>query len=59
MPDMAVPMQRLAGTLQKKRRPVTRVDMFLVHQRPKTRVRTQALAHGVRALAWQEFASQL
>jgi len=57
-PAMAAPMQRLAAALTKKR-PRGAVEMFVVHQEPKTPVRTQALLPGVRALAWQDFVGQL
>ena len=55
---MAAPMQRLAAALTKKR-PGAAVQMFVVHQKPKTPTLTQALLPGVRALAWQDFVGQL
>ena len=58
-PAMAAPMQRLAEALKKKRPRGTRVEMFLVHQSPKTPPATQAVAAGVRAWAWQDFVRQL
>ena len=58
-PAMAVPMQRLAEALRKKRPRGTRVEMSLVHQRPTTPAATQAVAGGVRAWAWQDFVRQL
>ncbi len=58
-PAMAAPMRRLAEALSKKRPHGTRVAMFLVHQKPKTPVATEAVAPGVRALPWQEFVRQL
>jgi uncharacterized protein len=54
-PAMALSMQRLAEAVKKKRLKGTAVDMFLVHQQPKTKSLTQAVAPGVRALAWQDF----
>jgi len=54
-PAMAMPMQRLAEAAKKKRLKGTVVDMFLVHQQPKAKSPTQAVAPGVRALAWQDF----
>jgi uncharacterized protein len=58
-PAMAVPMQRLAEALKKKRPPGTKVNLSLVHQNPRTPLSTQAIAPGVRALAWQEFVREL
>lgn len=57
-PAMAMPMQRLAEAVRKKRVAGTVVDMFLVHQQPKANSLTQAVAPGVRALAWQDFLSE-
>jgi predicted AAA+ superfamily ATPase len=54
-PAMAVPMQRLREAVRKKRRKATAVDMFLVHQSPKAGSGTEAVAPGVRALAWRDF----
>jgi uncharacterized protein len=54
-PAMAMPMQRLAEAAKKKRVKGTVVDMFLVHQQPKAKSPTQAVAPGVQALAWQDF----
>lgn len=59
IPAMAAPMRRLAEALTKKRPRGTRVAMFLVHQKPKTPITTEAVAPGVRALPWQEFVRQL
>ncbi len=58
-PAMAAPMQRLAEALKRKRPRGIRVQMFLVHQSPKTPVATQAVAPGVRALAWPDLVRQL
>ena len=58
-PGMAVPMQRLAEALKKKRRRGIRVEMSLVHQSPKIPIATQAVAAGVRAWAWPDFVRQL
>ena len=58
-PAMAALMQRLAAALRNKRSRGTTVEMFLVHQRPKTPVATRAVAPGVQALAWQDFVSRL
>ena len=58
-PAMANPMQRLALALKKKRPQGTAVEMSLVHQSPKARVPTQAVAPGVRALIWQDFVREL
>jgi len=54
-PATALPMQRLAEAVKKKRLRGTVVDMFLVHQQPRVKSSTQAVAPGVRALAWQDF----
>jgi hypothetical protein len=54
-PAMAAPMQRLRGAFTKRRRTKTHVDMFLVHQAPKVRTGSEAVAPGVRAVAWREF----
>jgi len=58
-PAMAAPMQRLAEALRKKRPRGVMVNLSLVHQSPKTRVATQAVSPGVRALAWQDFVAEL
>ena len=54
-PAMAAPMQRLALAMKKKHPKRKTVDMFLVHQAPKSGIRTAAVAPGVRALAWRDF----
>lgn len=59
MPAMAVPMQRLAEALKRKRPRGIRAEMSLVYQSPKTPVPTQAVAPGVRAWAWRDFVRQL
>ena len=59
MPAMALPMQRLAETIKKKRRSGTTVAMFVVHQAPKAGTRTSAIAPGVQALPWQSFLEEL
>ncbi|MCI0354504.1 MAG: DUF4143 domain-containing protein, partial [Acidobacteria bacterium] len=59
MPTMAAPIRRLAGALKEKRGAGTRVDMVLVHQAPKSGVRTPAVAPGVRALPWRDFIEEL
>ena len=56
-PAMAVPMQRLADAMKKKRRAGTAVQMYLVHRQPKAKGLTQAIAPGVRAFVWEEFLS--
>ena len=58
-PAMALPMQRLAEALRKKRPRGTAINMHLVHQSPKNPVATHAVAPGVRAWAWQDFVGQL
>ena len=58
-PAMAVPMQRLAEALKKKRPRGVRVGMSLIYQNPKIPVATQAVAAGVRAWAWRDFVRHL
>jgi len=58
-PAMAVPMQRLAEALRKKRPHRTKVELNLVHQSPKIPAATRAVAPGVQAWAWQDFVDQL
>ena len=58
-PAMAAPMQRLCDAVKRKRRKETAVSMFLVHQAPKARSRTEAVAPGVRALAWRDFLEEV
>lgn len=58
-PAMAIPMQRLAEALQKKRPRGTTSECHLVHQSPKSPAVTRAVAPGVRAWAWQDFVGQL
>jgi hypothetical protein len=58
-PAMAAPMLRLAEALKKKRPRGARVTMSLVHQSSRHPFGSHAVAPGVRALAWQEFVSQL
>lgn len=55
MPHQAVPMQRLAAAMKKRRPKGTAVSKLLVHQAPRSGVRTSAVAPGVRALPWREF----
>jgi uncharacterized protein len=58
-PAMAAPMQRLAEALKKKRPSGTNVKMSLVHQGPKARDVTRAVAPGVQAMVWEDFVSEL
>ena len=58
-PAMALPMQRLAEALRKRRPCDTTVELHLVHQSPKVPAATRAVAPGVRAWAWQDFVRQL
>jgi predicted AAA+ superfamily ATPase len=57
-PAMAVPLQRLAGAMKKKRPKGAAVGMFLVHRQPKGGSPTRAVAPGVQALAWQDFLNE-
>jgi len=54
-PSMAAPMQRLAEAMRRKGPVGTPVDMFLVHQAPRSRFDTEAVAPGVRAIGWREY----
>jgi hypothetical protein len=56
---MAAPMQRLAEALKKPRPPGTTVNLSLIYQSPRTPFATHAVAPGVRALARQDFVSEL
>jgi len=58
-PSMALPMQRLAEALRQKHPRIASVQMSLIHQSPKAGVSTEAVAPGVRALAWQDFVADL
>jgi uncharacterized protein len=58
-PAMAAPMQRLAQALQNKRSTAGGASMLLVHEAPQAGTPTQAVAPGVRALPWQDFAESL
>lgn len=52
-PGMAAPMRRLATAIGAK--PRRRVEMLLVHLRPRAGTSSQAIAPGVRAVAWGDF----
>lgn len=58
-PAMAAPMRRLAEALQAKHTTAGATSMFLVHQAPQAGTPTEAVAPGVRALAWQAFVEAL
>ncbi len=58
-PAMAGPMRRLRDAMKNKRPKGTGVNMFLVHQSPRVKSRTEAVAPGVRALAWKTFVEEL
>jgi predicted AAA+ superfamily ATPase len=58
-PSQALPMQRLAEALRRKRPRGTTIESHLVHQSPKFPAATRAVAPGVRAWAWQDFVRQL
>jgi hypothetical protein len=58
-PDMAAPMRHLAATLHRKRSRGVSIEMFLIHQPPRAGSPTEAIAPGVRAVSWQDFAAQL
>jgi uncharacterized protein len=59
VPAMAASMQRLAETVKKKRPRVSGLNLFLVHQAPRSGSRIKAVAPGVRALPWPDFLSEL
>jgi hypothetical protein len=54
-PDHAVPMQRLANAMQRRRAPKRGVEMFVVHL-PRGGTASTALVPGVRAVSWTDFA---
>lgn len=58
-PAMAAPMRRLQEAVRKKRRSGSGLDLFLVHQPPKTNNGITAVAPGVRALSWRDFLDEL
>lgn len=58
-PAMAASMQRLAEALKRKRQKPVEVGMFLVHREPKGGTRSEAVAPGVRAVAWRKFIENL
>ena len=58
-PAMAAPMRRLRDAARKGRRKAAGVNMVLVHQAPKAGSGTEAVAPGVRALAWRDFLDDL
>lgn len=58
MPAMAAALRRLGAAMKRKRGRAS-VEMVLVHQSPDAGTSTQAVAPGVRALAWQGFVAEL
>jgi hypothetical protein len=54
-PSMAAPMRRLGEAIRATGQAGIPVDMFLVHQGPRSRFDTQAVAPGVRAMGWREY----
>jgi len=59
MPAMAAPMQRLRDAIQGRRRKRTAVRLFLVHEAHGGKSAIEAVAPGVRALAWRDFIEEL
>lgn len=57
-PAMAAALRQLAAAMIGKRGRAS-VEMLLVHQSPEAGTSTQAVAPGVRALAWQRFVAEL
>ena len=55
----ALPMQRLAEALRKKRPRGTKIELHLVHQPPKGPTTTRAVSPGVTAWTFPEFFQQL
>jgi len=49
----------LRDAVKNERRRETGVSMFLVHEAPKVKSGTEAVAPGVRALAWRDFLEEL
>jgi hypothetical protein len=56
-PAMATPMQRLAEAFR-RREPRRKVEMYLVHRPARAAVPSDAIAPGVRALAWRDFVAE-
>ena len=57
-PAMAAALRQLGAAMKGKRGRAS-VEMLLVHQSPDAGTSTQAVAPGVRALAWQRFVAEL
>jgi predicted AAA+ superfamily ATPase len=57
-PAMAAPMRRLE-TAMRTRRQKTTVNMYLVHEPSKASRVTEAVAPGVRAVAWRDFLDEV
>lgn len=55
VPSMAVPMQRLAQAMKKKRPRGGAIEMSVIYQPSRVAIPTTALAPGVHAVAWQAF----
>ena len=55
VPPMAVPLQRLAGAVTRGRAKGSAVDLFLIHQPPRSGALSSAVAPGARALPWRDF----
>ena len=58
VPSMASPMRRLFEAMG-KRRPAGSVNMTIVHRPPKAPSPSNAVAPGVRAVGWRDFAASL
>ncbi len=57
-PSDASSMRRLADAMRRTH-PGATLEMHLVHEPPRSRVPTQAVAPGVSAMPWQDFVEQL
>jgi hypothetical protein len=58
-PAMASPMVRLGEAFRSRRPEGVRAEMTLVHRRSASSPQTAAVAPGVRAMAWEDFVSDL
>ncbi len=58
-PEAALPLRRLAKSLQRSSGTVRPVHLLVVHRPPRAGVMTRALAPGVQALPWTDFVSHV
>lgn len=57
VPSMTAPMRRLSEAISNRRTPATRVESILVHQPRAGGDGISAIAPGVRAVGWRDFAA--